>query len=111
MGINTEAMTMSRNDTTPTLDQVRAFQEMFAHFNGTLFAGALPAAFLNFSRYSKKTLAFYAPRRRTNGSETTVIDEISLTSPPRQRHGAARPRGRVRAPDGAPVVHLWCTCG
>ncbi len=47
---------------TPTGQQFAAYQAMYAHFNRELFAGELPAVFLNFSRHSG-AVGFYAPER------------------------------------------------
>src|SRR5262245_23934097 len=62
----------------PTGEQFAAYRLMFDHFNRELFGDQLPQVLLNFSRYSKRTVAFFAPDRwqRAGGQATT--HEISL---------------------------------
>src|ERR1700690_1106753 len=62
-------------NTTPTLNQFEAYQNMYTYFNDKLFEGKLPHVLLNFSRKSK-AYGFFAPRRwDQNGS---ICHEISL---------------------------------
>ncbi len=48
--------------TTPTREQVEAYQGMFDHFNAKLFGGSLPNVLLNFSRKAR-SYGFFAPNR------------------------------------------------
>jgi hypothetical protein len=50
---------------------------MYAHFNRELFAGELPAVFLNFSRHSG-AVGFYAPERWRLVAGDLTAHEISL---------------------------------
>jgi hypothetical protein len=46
-----EEAPMMKRDATPTTDLFSTYQAMFDHFNATLWAGQLPQAILNLSRY------------------------------------------------------------
>lgn len=61
----------------PTSAQFAAYEEMFRYFNKTLFGGELPPVLLNLSRYGKRTLGFFAPKR-WQSEENSVTHEISL---------------------------------
>jgi predicted SprT family Zn-dependent metalloprotease len=68
---------METEKTTPTIEQARVMQYVFDLFNDNLFAGALPQVIMNFSRSSKRTVAFFAPERwKKPGGE--YVHEISL---------------------------------
>lgn len=67
--------------TTPTIEQMDAYQGAFDYFNGALFAGELPPVILNFSRSGSRTVAFFARKRWEKDArrDDQVLDEISLT--------------------------------
>jgi hypothetical protein len=67
----------AKKTTSPTGQQFAAYQAMYAHLNRKLFAGELPAVFLNFSRHSG-AVGFYAPDRWHLVAGDLVAHEISL---------------------------------
>ena len=88
----------------PTAEQFTAYQLMFAHFNAVLFAGALPAVFLNFSRHSG-ALGFFAPDRWRRGGQVgaEVAHEISLNP----SYLAIRPSRETASTLVHEMAHLW----
>ena len=65
-----------------SIEQIKAFQDIFDFFNDNLFNGELPPVILNFSRSSAKTIAFFKPNTWTPEENPDVEDrlhELSLT--------------------------------
>lgn len=85
---------------TPTREQFRAYERLYKYFNDALFAGALPACVLNFSRHSN-TLGFFAPERWSRGQD--VRHEISLNPATLK----LRTPEQVCSTLAHEMVHLW----
>jgi hypothetical protein len=60
----------------PTRSQFEAYGAAYDHFNRELFGGELPRCMLNFSRWSRRVVGFFAPGRWERPGERT--HEISL---------------------------------
>lgn len=63
-------------ETPPTTAQFSAYQKAYDWFNDALFDGSLKPCLLNFSRKSRNTMGFFAPKRWSDGVDHT--HEISL---------------------------------
>ena len=86
---------------TPTEEQIEAFQAIFNHFNRELFAEALPPVMLVFSRgRSHRTSGHFAPKRWSDGS--TQLDEISLNP-----DALDQPAQEIAATIVHEMCHLW----
>src|SRR5437879_6486185 len=90
-----------RSKPRPTPEQIRAYQTMYDHFNGTLFKGALPDVILNFSRRARSR-GFFAPRRWCKYENASITHEISLNPDLRDRD----PR-EVASTLVHEMLHLW----
>lgn len=92
---------MTKNDS-PTREQFSAYEQMFRHFNTTLFNGRLPNVILNFSRKTK-TNGFFAPARWQHTLSMAPSHEISLN--PTTLH--EREPIAVASTLVHQMVHLW----
>lgn len=86
---------------TPTEEQIEAFQAIFNHFNRELFASLLPPVMLVFSRgRSDRTRGHFAPKRWSDGS--AQLDEISLNP-----DALDQPAQAIAATIVHEMCHLW----
>src|SRR4051812_29321122 len=60
----------------PTRSQFGVYQDIYDHFNVTLFNGELPNVILNFSRKGKNTLGFFAPERWGSSDQANNKDAV-----------------------------------
>lgn len=96
-------MAKKKQTTEPTGEQFTALRLMFDHFNAALFGGSLPSVLLNLSRYSRRTIAFFAPDRWRHHDGTTTTHEISL-NPAHLVDGSAIETASSLAHE---MCHLW----
>lgn len=83
-----------------TLEQFKAYSEMFEHFNRELFSSKLKHPMLNFSRMAN-TYGFYAAGRWGKGK--SEADEISINP----AHLSSRPLKETASTLVHEMAHMW----